>query len=192
MFEYLIKSGDPLKIKFQDEIIYSNLNGFYNFANIGAAIAIGKHFKVSNENIKLGVCSYSPSNNRSEAINQGTNRITLDAYNANPTSMEVSVQAFTLSNTNGGIAILGDMFELGVHTSEEHQKTVMLLEETILEEILIVGEAFYKTSSNDSRVRKFKTINDIKKFLKKKSFNNKNILLKGSRGMALERLLKVL
>ena len=192
MFEYLIKSGDPLKIKFQDEIIYSNLNGFYNFANIGAAIAIGKHFKVSNENIKLGVCSYSPSNNRSEAINQGTNRITLDAYNANPTSMEVSVQAFTLSSTNGGIAILGDMFELGAYTNEEHQKTVMLLEETNLEEILIVGEAFYKTSSNDSRVRKFKTINDIKEFLKKKSFNNKNILLKGSRGMALERLLKVL
>ena len=191
-FEYLIKSGDPLKIKFQNEIIYSNLNGFYNFTNIAAGIAIGKYFEVSNENIKLGVCSYSPSNNRSETLNKGTNRVTLDAYNANPTSMEMSIQAFTLSTTNGGIAILGDMLELGAHANEEHQKTVMLLEETNLEEILIVGEEFFKTSSNDSRVIKFKTLNKIKEYLKNKSFNDKNILLKASRGMALEKLIEVL
>jgi UDP-N-acetylmuramoyl-tripeptide--D-alanyl-D-alanine ligase len=191
-FEYLIKSGDPLKIKFQNEIIYSNLNGFYNFTNIAAGIAIGKYFEVSNENIKLGVCSYSPSNNRSETLNKGTNRVTLDAYNANPTSMEMSIQAFTLNPTNGGIAILGDMLELGAHANEEHQKTVMLLEETNLEEILIVGEEFFKTSSNDSRVIKFKTLNKIKEYLKNKSFNDKNILLKASRGMALEKLIEVL
>ena len=191
-FEYLIKSGDPLKIKFQNEIIYSNLNGFYNFTNIAAGIAIGKYFEVSNENIKLGVCSYSPSNNRSETLNKGTNRVTLDAYNANPTSMEMSIQAFTSSTTNGDIAILGDMLELGAHANEEHQKTVMLLEETNLEEILIVGEEFFKTSSNDSRVIKFKTLNKIKEYLKNKSFNDKNILLKASRGMALEKLIEVL
>ena len=192
VIEYLTKSGNPLKIKFQGEIINSKLNGFYNFTNIGAAIAIGKHFKISNENINFGVAAYSPSNNRSETITQGTNRITLDAYNANPTSMEVSIKAFALNTNKNGVVILGDMFELGAYTDEEHQKTVMLLEETNLEEILIVGEAFFKTSSRDSRIQKFKTLNDIKEYLKRKSFNNKNILLKGSRGMALEKLLELL
>lgn len=192
VIEYLTKSGNPLKIKFQGEIINSKLNGFYNFTNIGAAIAIGKHFKISNENINFGVAAYSPSNNRSETITQGTNRITLDAYNANPTSMKVSIKAFVLNTNKSGVVILGDMFELGAYTDEEHQKTVMLLEETNLEEILIVGEAFFKTSSRDSRIQKFKTLNDIKEYLKRKSFNNKNILLKGSRGMALEKLLELL
>jgi UDP-N-acetylmuramoyl-tripeptide--D-alanyl-D-alanine ligase len=190
VIEYLTKSGNPLKIKFQCEIINSKLNGFYNFTNLGAAIAIGKHFKISNENINFGVSAYSPSNNRSETITQGTNRITLDAYNANPTSMEVSIKAFNLNKN--GVVILGDMFELGAYTDEEHQKTVMLLEETNLEEILIVGEAFFKTSSKDSRIQKFKTLDNIKEYLKKKSFNNKSILLKGSRGMALEKLLELL
>ena len=192
VIEYLTKSGNPLKIKFQDEIINSNLNGFYNFTNIGAAIAIGKYFEISNENINFGVSAYSPSNNRSETITQGTNRITLDAYNANPTSMEVSIKAFALNTNKNGVVILGDMFELGAYTDEEHQKTVMLLEETNLEEILIVAEAFFKTSCRDSRIQKFKTLSDIKEYLKKKSFNNKTILLKGSRGMALEKLLELL
>jgi UDP-N-acetylmuramoyl-tripeptide--D-alanyl-D-alanine ligase len=106
--------------------------------------------------------------------------------------MEVSIQAFTLSTKNGGIAILGDMLELGAYANEEHQKTVTLLEDTNLEEILIVGEEFFKTSSNDSRVIKFKTLNKIKEYLKNKSFNNKNILLKASRGMGLEKLIQVL
>jgi len=192
VIEYLTKNGNPLKIKFQNKIINSKLNGFYNFTNIGAAIAIGKYFKVSNESINLGIYVYSPSNNRSETITQGTNRITLDAYNANPTSMEVSIKAFALNKNKSGVMILGDMFELGAYTDEEHQKTVMLLEETNLEKILIVGEAFFKTSSNDSRIQKFKTLNDIKYYLKKKSLKNKNILLKGSRGMALEKLLELL
>jgi UDP-N-acetylmuramoyl-tripeptide--D-alanyl-D-alanine ligase len=144
------------------------------------------------ENINFGVSAYSPSNNRSETITQGTSRITLDAYNANPTSMEVSIKAFALNTNKNGVVILGDMFELGAYTDEEHQKTVMLLEETNLEEILIVGEAFFKTSSRDSRIQKFKTLSDIKEYLKKKSFNNKTILLKGSRGMALEKLLELL
>ncbi len=105
--------------------------------------------------------------------------------------MEVSIKAFALNKNKSGVVILGDMFELGAYTDEEHQKTVMLLEETNLEEILIVGEAFFKTSSSDSRIQKFKKTTFLHQ-IKKKSLKNKNILLKGSRGMALEKLLELL
>ena len=190
--KYLKRKQMPLALTFEEKIIESQLYGEYNFSNIGAAVALGKFFDLNIEQIKAGITSYESRNNRSQNIFKGSNRIILDAYNANPSSMKASITSFIDNKKNKGSVILGDMHELGKFTGTAHQKIINQLESTDINTILIVGEHFFKTQSNDPRVRAFKTLDETKDYLIQNPFEDTEILIKGSRGMTMEKLLDYL
>ena len=183
------KTAQPFVIsEFEKEQIKSQLIGDYNFNNIAAAIAIGRYFKVNISNIKKAIESYTPTNNRSQIIEKGSNKIILDAYNANPTSMYAALLNF---EKQGGIktALLGDMFELGTEAIIEHKNIADLALSLNIEHIILVGENFYNVDIKSDRLKKYKSFTDLEAAFHISKLENSIILIKGSRGMALERLL---
>lgn len=168
--------------------IQSQLIGDYNFNNIAAAIAIGDYFKVSDTAIKSAIESYIPNNNRSQIINRGTNKIILDAYNANPTSMLAALSNFD-KQKGFKIAILGDMFELGNDTKKEHQHVAEIASALNIDKIILVGKHFYQTEGLSKKASKYKTLEALNKGFSISDIKNTNLLIKGSRGMTLERIL---
>lgn len=187
-----IEANPFVQLNYNDNIIKTNLIGNYNFSNISAAIAIGNYFKVSDIDIKSAIETYSPENNRSQIIEKGTNKIILDAYNANPTSMKAALDSFTNLKDEHKIAILGDMFELGHDTAIEHQAIAEYAIQLHIDNIYLIGDNFYKTTINSSKVKHYKSFDDLKTALKETNIKNHTILIKGSRGMALERVLDLL
>ncbi|WP_027138432.1 UDP-N-acetylmuramoyl-tripeptide--D-alanyl-D-alanine ligase [Gaetbulibacter saemankumensis] len=182
-------SAQPfVSCQYQSQKIESHLIGEYNFNNISAAIAIGHYFKVKATDIKAAIENYIPSNNRSQILNIGTNKVILDAYNANPTSMQAALQNFENQGGNK-IAILGDMFELGAAAKEEHQIIHDLCNNLNINKVYLVGENFYKTKINDDKIKRYKTFSDFQANFNIHEINNTTLLIKGSRGMALERIL---
>lgn len=189
----ILKTSQPfVVIEYNGTQIDSHLTGRYNFDNICIAITIGEYFKVSPSNIKIAIENYIPSNNRSQMIQKGSNTILLDAYNANPTSMLASLENFRQAVGNNKVLFLGDMFELGKDASIEHQNVVIYVEEHIKGSINLIGSNFYKTKITKSFIKKFETFEDLKSHLKTTEINHSQILLKGSRGMAMERVLELL
>ena len=167
----------------------SHLVGSYNFTNIAAAVAFGKFFKLSNEAIKRGIEAYIPQNNRSQLMQWGSNTVLLDAYNANPSSMAAAIDnLLTMSDEKKKVLILGDMFELGNYAAEEHQRIVDKLKNYEWEGVYLVGSNFAKTQSPYPQYETFEAFKEVFPTL---SFNNCLLLIKGSRGMALERLIQV-
>lgn len=166
--------------------INSQLKGHYNFPNIAAAIAFGKHFGISLVKIKKGIEVYKPINNRSQWHKTTSNTLILDAYNANPSSMKAALDSFFSLKKEGQILILGDMLELGGYANDEHQKIIDLIENQKTEEAILVGPEFSKTRINNSNINTFDRTENVIPYLQKKNFQNKNILIKGSRGIALE------
>jgi UDP-N-acetylmuramoyl-tripeptide--D-alanyl-D-alanine ligase len=183
----LLDANPYLKLNFFNTEIESKLLGHYNFLNIAVAIAIGNYFKVAENAIKKGIENYTPGNNRSQIINLGSNTIILDAYNANPSSMRAALENFNQLDAKGKIVILGDMFELGPDAATEHQNIVDYIEQLPLNHAFLVGENFFKTNTNS--IKKFKNFEEFKSQLSNIRFENAHILIKGSRGMALERVL---
>jgi UDP-N-acetylmuramoyl-tripeptide--D-alanyl-D-alanine ligase len=169
--------------------IKSNLIGLYNANNVNAAITIGKYFKVSDEEIKEAIESYIPENNRSQMLVKNSNEIILDAYNANPSSMEVAIKNFLQLNKKNKVAILGDMFELGEESLSEHKNIIALLEKESDVKTYFVGNHFYANKIESEFVNFFENFEIFSDFIKDEKFENKMILIKGSRGMALERTL---
>lgn len=188
----LIDSSHHLLIEFEGTQIQSNLVGAYNFANLSAAIAIGAYFKVSAEKLKAGIEGYIPSNNRSQLITNGTNTILMDAYNANPTSMLAALENFKQAKGDNKVMFLGDMFELGKEAETEHQNIVDFLAENTFGNVFLVGSNFFKTTNKASNINQFETFDELKKELESNSPINATILIKASRGMALERILELL
>ena len=190
----ILESSQPLvNLKFSGMIINSHLTGVYNFNNICIAIAFGSYFNISPENIKLALENYIPTNNRSQFITKGSNTILLDAYNANPTSMLAALVNFNQSENKNKVLFLGDMFELGEDAPTEHQNIVNYLQTDFTEvEVNLVGKNFYKTKVKKPYITKFETFDDLKAKFNIKGLKNKFILIKGSRGMALERILEML
>ena len=168
--------------------IESQLIGDYNYGNIAIAIAIGTYFKVNAESIKKAIESYQPDNNRSEIIEKGTTKIILDAYNANPTSMLAAIKNLKQLKDENKYLFLGDMFELGSEAAKEHQEIVNFLESNFTKNIYIIGENFYKTNSIES-THKLSSFEDLKLHLNALKLHNATVLIKGSRGMALERIM---
>ena len=188
--EYLKRKSQPLAISTKGKTIESQLFGEYNYSNIAVAVALGEFFDLNLEQIEEGISGYRPTNNRSQIIHKGTNKITLDAYNANPSSMKASITSFVDNREKKGVVILGDMFELGTQTASAHQEILNLVVETNVEDILVVGKYFFKTQTQDPRVQYFSTMEEIKNFLIQNPFDKSDILIKGSRGMTLETLLE--
>ena len=184
--EYLKRKYKPLALNLEDQTIESQLYGEYNFSNMGAAVALGKFFGLSLEQIRSGISSYQSTNNRSQSIEKDNNKIILDAYNANPSSMKASISSFINNKRNTGVVILGDMFELGRFTQQAHQQIIEQLESTQIERILLVGKYFFKTQSSDPRLSRFESLEEIKNYLSQNPIENSDILIKGSRGMTME------
>jgi UDP-N-acetylmuramoyl-tripeptide--D-alanyl-D-alanine ligase len=189
----ILKKSQPLvALKYKDVIINSHLTGIYNFNNISIAIAIGEYFKISPDNIKLALEHYIPTNNRSQFMTKGSNTILMDAYNANPTSMLAALENFKHSSSSNKVLFLGDMFELGKDAPLEHQNIVNYIEEQVNAQVNLIGSNFFETVTTKPFIKKFETFDDLKSNLKTTEINNASILIKGSRGMALERVLELL
>lgn len=188
--EQINNKGKGTTIKIENLIIESQLFGDYNFSNIGASVAISRFLGVPNQKIKKALELYKPINKRSQVINKKNNKILLDAYNANPSSMIASINSFLKNNPKNSIAVLGDMLELGFYEKEGHVKIIKLLESSPFEEIFFVGKLFFKFSKESNSFKKtihfFKEKIEAYSYLKKRKFENKNILIKGSRKLQLE------
>lgn len=172
--------------------ISSHLIGDYNFNNISAAIAIGNYFKVPDLDIQFAIENYIPDNNRSQIINQKTNNIILDAYNANPSSMNAALLNYSNQSHKNKWVILGDMFELGSEAEKEHQSIVDLVSNLNIDNAVLIGENFNKTKIASNKIKVFKTFQDFEAHFNAMKIKDALILIKGSRGMALERTLKLL
>ncbi len=185
----LQKETPFLGIEANNTLIHTQLLGRYNFTNTAAAIAIGLHFDVDLKSIKKGIESYVPKNNRSQIIKQNSNTIILDAYNANPSSVEAALQNLKMMEGTQKIVILGDMFELGEQSYAEHQSVIDLAKSLDFSKLYLVGNHFFEHSQNYPEIMFFKALEDIQQYLESHPIEEAMILIKGSRGMALEHIL---
>lgn len=167
----------------------SQLSGTYNFSNIMTAVAVGKYFKVPADKISQAIADYFPANNRSQIVHNNSNTFYLDAYNANPTSMTAALTHFTALNAVRKIAILGDMLELGDYSEEEHRKIFTLAQAGLYQKIILVGEEFKKVAPDNSHVLWFETVEALKSWYHQQGFKQTTFLLKGSRGIGMEKML---
>lgn len=169
----------------------ANLTGTYNFENILAAICIADFFDVYPEEINRGLANYFPVNNRSQLTKTAHNTVICDFYNANPSSMSAALINLKALSGNHKAVIIGDMFELGAVAAEQHQHIVEMANELNFEELIFIGENFF-AFKNKHKGRFFKTRNEASEYLTENSIKDSLVLLKGSRGMALEQLLPLL
>lgn len=184
----ILDAQDLLTIRIDGKEIKTHFVGGYNIDNFLAAYTIGRHFDVPTEDIVSALEDYEPKNNRSQKIESGTNTIIMDAYNANPDSMKLALENFALMKTDKKkIVILGDMFDLGEFGPEEHQK-VLEQAEALGYESYFAGAEFDKLKGERKNI--FKTTQGLIEYLKQNKIENSFVLLKGSRGMALEKILK--
>jgi len=163
----------------------SQLTGDYNFANLCAAVSLGLYFGVENEKIVQAVENYSPTNMRSQVTKKAGKTLVLDTYNANPSSMEASLKNFHLYEGSKTI-IMGDMLELGIHSEEEHRRILDLAFHLNFDQIITVGPIFKKINSGKPA---FTNTQEAIDYFKKNPVTSQNVLLKGSRGIALEKLI---
>ena len=162
----------------------THLVGEYNAENVSAAICVGEYFGISREQALEAIRQYVPTNNRSQKMQTANNQLIVDAYNANPTSMQAAINAF-----KGDTYILGAMRELGEYSHLEHQNIVNMLAERKAENVFLVGEEYLQTTSP---YPVFESVEKLHKYLEEQPIKGKNILLKGSRSTQMEKLLDVL
>ena len=187
---YNVKSENPtIIIEANNTIIESTLFGNYNIHNIISAISIGLFLEIPIEKIKNGISGYVSTNNRSQIVNLNSNKIILDAYNANPSSMLLAIKSFEESDFQNKVLILGDMYELGKYEKKFHQEIVDYCEKLKTNKIFLVGEIFSRTNYSEE----FISCTDYIELSKRKEFKeikNSSFLVKGSRGVQLEKLLE--
>ena len=157
--------------------VATHLIGAYNMDNMLAAITVGLHFEVAPEDICRALEDYIPGNNRSQLTVTDNNRLIVDAYNANPTSMTAAIENFRDMTADGKMAILGDMGELGDVSAEEHRRVVQLLMDAGLKDVWLVGSEFGRT---ECPFRKFADVDEVKALLAEKRPSGRCILIKGS------------
>ena len=169
--------------------VKTNLIGAYNIANLRAAVTIGLHFGITPQQINHALEAYKPTNSRSELRKVGSNRLIIDAYNANPSSMKAALTNFSFFGDKHKMVILGDMRELGAESLEEHKRIVGQLQGMELERIWLVGEEFSKAAEEGMRI--FKDVEEVKAALKAEPISDSTILIKGSNGTKLYQLPEV-
>ena len=189
---YSVNTINPqISISIEDVTIESPFFGEYNVENLAAAICIGKYFNMSNTLIKEGVENCIPNSNRSQIIEKGSNKIILDAYNANPTSMQLALVNFNDISEKNKILFIGDMYELGENSHEMHQDIVSTIEEMNFDQTYLLGDLFNKTKFS-SKIKAFANLEDLNNNINLEEISNSTILIKGSRGMQLEKILDFL
>lgn len=167
-------------------VVKTSLTGTYNLPNIMAAVATGIVFGLTDKEIAMGISGYEPSNNRSEVRKKGTNTFILDAYNANPSSMEVAINNLVGSDGENHSVILGEMLEVGSTSEEEHRSICLRLQSSNLKTVCLVGSEFTRfTQEFDFNF--FENVDELNEWLKTNRFENETILIKGSRGNKLEK-----
>jgi len=166
----------------------SQLIGEYNFENVLAAITVGNYFGVDAHLIDAAISSYLPDNSRSQLVEKGSNKIILDAYNANPSSMEAALRNFSLLPDGKKVICIGDMAELGDETDKEHQRILRLLVEIPYEELILVGNNFGRYAAG-IKCQPFSTSEAAAEWVKLHPFKDKTILIKGSRSTKMEIIL---
>jgi UDP-N-acetylmuramoyl-tripeptide--D-alanyl-D-alanine ligase len=171
--------------------INTNLFGSYNLENVKAAIATGLFFEVEMSDIAEAVGSYQPANNRSQVKVTPHNTLICDSYNANPTSMRLALESFAAINAESKAIIIGDMLELGEKSDEEHKRVFDFLESLKIEKVFLVGNIFRRVSGK-SGITTFPDVNKLKDFLKSEPIKGRTILIKGSRGIGLEKIYDLL
>ena len=183
-FSATIESNNPfLVLNWDNSTIKTNLIGSYNAENIMASVAIGISFNVDKKDVVDAIEGYTPQNNRSQFKETAYNKLIIDAYNANPTSMNAAIDNFNLIEETGKMVILGDMKELGAISEIEHQKIIDKLENSNIEKVIVVGSEFKKTKSNHTI--KLENINELITYLDNEIIKNNLILIKGSNSMKL-------
>jgi UDP-N-acetylmuramoyl-tripeptide--D-alanyl-D-alanine ligase len=178
-----------VRLEVEGTVVQTQLMGQYNFTNCCAAVLMGKYFGVPLQAIKTALEQYEPKNNRSQVISKNGHHIVLDAYNANPTSMNAALDSFEHLEAAHKTVILGDMFELGESAKKEHQEIADRVAQIHFHKSYLVGEHFYAT---DSELPKFRNFDALAAHLGKYPLEKGTVLIKGSRGMALERVLEFL
>ncbi len=171
--------------------IYTNLFGKYNLENIKAAVATGLFFGVEMDHIVDAVKNYQPAGNRSQIRITKNNTLICDSYNANPTSMFSALESFIGIISDKKIVILGDMLELGEKSVEEHIKLINALQSHKIEMAFLVGPVFQKVASR-SDYKTFDNVDKLMDFLKCEPLKESTILIKGSRGIGLEKIYDLL
>ena len=176
--------------------VAAQLTGDYNFPNLAAAAAVGQHFGIAPEKIASALAHYNPQNNRSQLLRTAAgNELVLDAYNANPSSMSAALRSFATRPTAAGqtkLVILGDMFELGTESPAEHRQLGQLLAQLGLPTALLIGPEMGAALGIGGSVRHFTTKAEAADWLRQHPVRGQQVLVKGSRGMALETLVELL
>jgi len=175
--------------KEKESIIRTQLYGSYNFSNVMAAIVIGRHFGISETAIIRAIESYKPGNNRSQLLQTADNTLILDAYNANPESMRLAIKDFASQQFSNPVLILGDMFELGKASEEEHIKVIEDLKETGFQQVFLIGKDFCN-AEKENLFKTFISTEEAAQYLQSHPIKNAHILVKGSRGMQLENIIQ--
>jgi UDP-N-acetylmuramoyl-tripeptide--D-alanyl-D-alanine ligase len=172
--------------KWGSQQIFTQLVGAYNKPNIEAAICVGDYFGIAFESIKRAIEAYVPDNARSQLIQKGSNTIILDAYNANPSSMQAAIENFSLQQSDNKYMFLGGMMELGEESIAEHQSLVEMIKATNINNVVLVGGDFAHVEHNCTYLTDAAQAAD---WIRQNSPSNALILIKGSRGIKMEKLL---
>jgi UDP-N-acetylmuramoyl-tripeptide--D-alanyl-D-alanine ligase len=173
------------------ELVNTQLVGVYNYYNLLCAACVGNYFKVEDVLINKALAEYTPSNNRSQLQKTAHNTLILDYYNANPSSMSLALENFASLKQPNKMVILGDMLELGVESAKEHDAIVDLLEQKKIANAILVGPLFIEAGKK-SNAKTFSTSDEALIYLKNHPVKDTTILIKGSRGIKLEKVLEVL
>jgi len=173
-------------------LVKTHMFGQYNFINLLCAACIGNYFGVSENEINEALMSYVPEMNRSQVKKTDSNTLILDAYNANPSSMSLAIDNFDKQSLENKILILGDMLELGEYSELEHEKIIQQIEKSAFKKVVFVGMQFYQLKDRFREFYFFENIEELKVDLTANKITNSVILIKGSRGIQLEKIVNIL
>lgn len=187
-----IESDPFLKVQFKkgfEGLVTTQLVGSYNLPNVLAAVAVGTYFKVDAQKIKQALENYVPSNSRSQLVAKGSNKIILDAYNANPSSMKLAIENFSKTKADNKVLVLGAMAELGIESPKEHQNIIEEISKHKWQQVVLVGKNF--EDINHPFIQ-FASSSDAGSWVKEQNFQNTYFLIKGSRSTQMEKVMEAL
>ena len=188
----LVASDPWVQVKTEaGAVITTHLVGAYNFENIAAALCIGKYFEVPAAAAQQAIADYRPANMRSQVLVRGTNKIILDAYNANPSSMAAAIESLAAMHAANKVVIVGDMFELEDEADNEHRHILELIRTKNFQAAFICGHLFFRVREAAPDAKFFQTRDELMHALQAQPLQHATVLIKASRGMGLEKVLDV-